>query len=119
MNAVPKSVRTINLAGEALPEAMVREIYERTGVERVFNLYGPSEDTTYSTYACLPRGYQAGLIPIGRPVALTQVYVLDWEMQPMPVSGTGRDIYRGSGNSAGVFGASGADGGAVCGGSVQ
>ena len=104
MNAVPKSVRTINLAGEALPETLVRKIYERTEVERVLNLYGPSEDTTYSTYACLPRGHQAGLIPIGRPVSLTQVYVLDGEMQPMPVGGTGEIYIGGAGVARGYLG---------------
>src|SRR5262249_23346959 len=55
IRGVPSSVRTVNLAGEALPPNLVEQLYERLNVERVFNLYGPSEDTTYSTYACLKR----------------------------------------------------------------
>src|SRR5207253_9337137 len=50
MQALPASVKTINLAGEALPDPLVNEIYASTSVQKVYNLYGPTEDTTYSTY---------------------------------------------------------------------
>ncbi len=56
IKGVPDSIRTVNLAGEALPPNIVEQLYEESKVERVFNLYGPSEDTTYSTYACFKRG---------------------------------------------------------------
>jgi non-ribosomal peptide synthetase component F len=46
--AVPASVRTINLAGEPLSTRLVDKIYESTSVSKVYDLYGPSEDTTYS-----------------------------------------------------------------------
>ena len=60
---------TVNLAGEALPESLAREIYEQTSVRRLYNLYGPTEDTTYSTYTLVPR---TGEVTIGRPIANTQ-----------------------------------------------
>src|SRR6185369_4116143 len=44
---LPPAVRTVNLAGEPLPGPLVRQV----GSARVLNLYGPSEDTTYSTCA--------------------------------------------------------------------
>src|SRR5262249_25041607 len=47
---VPRSVRTVNLAGEPLANKLAQAVYEE-GVEEVINLYGPSEDTTYSTMA--------------------------------------------------------------------
>ncbi|MEM1207589.1 MAG: condensation domain-containing protein, partial [Acidobacteriota bacterium] len=47
---LPATVRTVNLAGEALPLDLVERAYAEPSVERVYNLYGPSEDTTYSTY---------------------------------------------------------------------
>ena len=53
---IPPSVRVVNLAGEALPGALVDELYRTTSVERVLNLYGPSEDTTYSTWARVEPG---------------------------------------------------------------
>src|SRR5262249_48737873 len=49
MGAIPASVRVINVAGEPLQISLVKELYEHTNVQRVYNLYGPSEDTTYST----------------------------------------------------------------------
>ena len=76
LDGVPDSVHTVNLAGEPLPLQLVQQIYQRTSVERVFNLYGPSEDTTYSTYAAiLPDSNDTP--PIGKPVTNTQAYVLD------------------------------------------
>jgi len=48
--ALPPSVRTVNLAGEPLPGSLARQIHA-AGVGRLLNLYGPSEDTTYSTQA--------------------------------------------------------------------
>src|SRR5204863_18031 len=47
---LPASLRTVNLAGEALKPDLVAGLYEHPQVERVVNLYGPSEDTTYSTW---------------------------------------------------------------------
>ncbi|AJX76162.1 AMP-binding enzyme family protein [Burkholderia pseudomallei] len=53
---LPASVRTVNLAGEPLRQSLVDALYD-AGVERVYDLYGPSEDTTYSTCALrTPRG---------------------------------------------------------------
>ncbi len=48
---LPDSVRVVNLAGEPLKSSLAEEVYRRAHVRRVFNLYGPSEDTTYSTYS--------------------------------------------------------------------
>jgi amino acid adenylation domain-containing protein len=92
--AVPESVRTVNLAGEALPRELVHQVYETTGVERVFNLYGPSEDTTYSTFAFLQSGSTNRTVSIGRPVSNTQSYILNEWMQPVPLGVTG-ELYLG------------------------
>ncbi|WP_185754363.1 non-ribosomal peptide synthetase [Luteibacter sp. 9135] len=71
--AIPRSVRCINLAGELLRQDLVDALYELPGVV-VNDLYGPSEDTTYSTWC---RRERHGHETIGRPIANTQVYVLD------------------------------------------
>jgi len=86
---VPSTVSTVNLAGEALPERLVEQVYRQTNARRVFNLYGPSEDTTYSTFGLMREGEPP---TIGRPVANTQVYVLDANLQPVPV-GIGGELY--------------------------
>ena len=62
------SVQVVNLAGEALSSSLVEDIYANTRVKKVFNLYGPTEDTTYSTYTLVPRGAR---VTIGRPIANT------------------------------------------------
>jgi arthrofactin-type cyclic lipopeptide synthetase C len=103
LNAVPKTTRTINLAGEALPAGLAREIYGLAQVERLFNLYGPSEDTTYSTYACLPRHQKNAAVPVGRPLPNTQVYVLDKEMLPSPLGVAGELYIGGAGLARGYL----------------
>ena len=92
-DALPTSIRTMNLAGEALPADLVRQIYNNSSIERVYNLYGPSETTTYSTFGLIPEN-NAGAPTIGRPIANTQVYVLDREMNPAPVGVYG-ELYIG------------------------
>lgn len=73
-NAIPNNVKIINLAGEALPSSLVDLLYESTSVERVYDLYGPSEDTTYSTFTLREQGKAA---TIGRPISNTHAYLLN------------------------------------------
>lgn len=78
LDRLPKSVKTVNLAGEALPRSLVDALYER-GVGAVWNLYGPTEDTTYSTAVKLdPDDRRAP--GIGWPLPGTTAYVLDDRM---------------------------------------
>ncbi len=60
-----RRVRTVNLAGEPLPRALADRLYATGTVERVWNLYGPSEDTTYSTVALVAR--EGSAAPDDRP----------------------------------------------------
>ncbi|MBV9772459.1 MAG: AMP-binding protein, partial [Gemmatimonadetes bacterium] len=53
---IPASVRTLNLGGEALPNDLAQALYSLGTVEKVGNLYGPTEDTTYSTYSVVEKG---------------------------------------------------------------
>src|SRR5262249_7287462 len=85
---LPASVRTINLAGEPLPLSLVRAAREQAPQARVVNLYGPSEDTTYSTYCQMPEELD-GPPSIGGPIWNTQAYVLDEGLQPAPVGVVG------------------------------
>jgi amino acid adenylation domain-containing protein len=91
LGAVPESVRVVNLAGEPLVKELVTEVYATTGVDSVYNLYGPSEDTTYSTFTAVKADER---VTIGRPVANTRVYLLDesWQCVPMGVVG---ELYLG------------------------
>ena len=93
LGRLPDSVRVVNLAGEALPLKLVQRIYQQPTVQHVFNLYGPSEDTTYSTYARIaPDSVSAP--PIGRPIANTQAYILDDQLHLTP-TGVAGELYLG------------------------
>ncbi len=71
---IPSSVRVATFCGEALPAAVPEGLYRTTAVRRVFNLYGPSEDTVYSTAACVEPG--SSIPPIGRPIPGTRAFVM-------------------------------------------
>ncbi|HEX7240613.1 MAG TPA: amino acid adenylation domain-containing protein, partial [Longimicrobiaceae bacterium] len=96
---IPASVRTLNLGGEALPNPLAQGLYALGHVEKVGNLYGPTEDTTYSTYSVVERG--GDRVYVGRPVAGTQAYVLDRHLHPVPVGVVGELYLAGDGLSRG------------------
>ena len=97
---LPVSVQTVNLAGEPLRQTLVDLLRKRGHVGRILNLYGPSECTTYSTYAEVT----GGSVPtIGRPIENTQVYVLDAAMQPVPIGIPGELYIGGSGVARGYL----------------
>ena len=101
-NAIPASVQVVNLAGEPLKNALVQRIYQTPTVRKVYNLYGPSEDTTYSTFVLAPKG--ATTEPtIGRPIANTQAYIVDSHRQPAPIGVAGELLLGGAGLARGYL----------------
>ncbi|MEO8034805.1 MAG: amino acid adenylation domain-containing protein, partial [Acidobacteriota bacterium] len=100
LEAIPDSVLTINLAGEPLAARLVNKIYETSAVRNVYDLYGPSEDTTYSTYALRKRN---GLQTIGRPIANTKVYILDGQNHIQPIGVPGELHVAGDGLARGYL----------------
>ncbi|TAK60284.1 non-ribosomal peptide synthetase [Methylobacter sp.] len=101
VNAIPESVKTVNLAGEPLSAELVNKLYAKAHIEKVYDLYGPSEDTTYSTY-CLR---QANAQPsIGRPISNSSAYVLDAYLQPLPPGVPGELYLGGMGLARGYHG---------------
>ncbi len=96
------NVRMINLAGEPFPVDIAQKLQEKS-IE-VRNLYGPSEDTTYSTYYKLSKNkVYATSIPIGQPILNTQVYILDDALQLVPVGTPGRLFVAGHGVTQGYL----------------
>jgi len=102
MNGIPQSVRTVNLAGEPLPNALAQQLYALGHVQKVYNLYGPSEDTTYSTYALVVKGAETAPT-IGRPIANTQAYLLDQNGQQVPIGVPGELYLAGDGLARGYL----------------
>jgi amino acid adenylation domain-containing protein len=99
-NGVPPSVKTINLAGEPLPVLLVNKIYEQTKTNRVCDLYGPSEDTTYSTFTLRKKN---GPYTIGKIINNSQLYLLDKYLQPVPIGITGEIYIGGEGLARGYL----------------
>ncbi|MDT5296661.1 MAG: hypothetical protein QOJ76_3541, partial [Acidobacteriota bacterium] len=99
---LPASVVTVNLAGEPLKNSLVQQVYRQPTVERLFNLYGPSEDTTYSTYTLAPKDSDAEPT-IGRPIANTQAYLLDASLRPVPGGVVGEVFLGGEGVARGYL----------------
>ncbi|KAA8703861.1 non-ribosomal peptide synthetase [Pseudomonas proteolytica] len=98
---IPESVRIINLAGEPLKQSLVDSLYQQATVEHVYDLYGPSEDTTYSTWT---RREVAGQANIGRPLHNTQSYLLDADLQPVPTGVAAELHLAGAGITRGYLG---------------
>jgi non-ribosomal peptide synthetase component F len=97
---LPDSVRVVNLAGEPLSTDLVDKIYEQGTVRKVYDLYGPSESTTYSTFALRdPKGFAT----IGRPIANTEAYIMDARLQPVPVGVPGEIFIGGAGLARGYL----------------
>lgn len=102
INAIPSSVTTINLAGEPLQNALVQKLYKIPHIQAVVNLYGPTEDTTYSTVFVVPRGSQE--IPsIGKAISNTQIYLLDAQLKPVEAGAEGEIYLSGAGLARGYY----------------
>ena len=87
--------------GEALPRELAQNLLARAG--SVWNVYGPTETTIWST---LERVRAADrLIALGKPIANTQVYVLDANREPVPVGIPGELYIGGMGLARGYRGA--------------
>ena len=107
---IPETVVTVNLAGEPLKGDLVRRLQTSVPtVRRIFNLYGPSEDTTYSTWwvnddePARARIEAGGEPTIGVPIANSRAYVLDGQLRPAPVGVPGLLYLGGAGLARGYF----------------
>jgi amino acid adenylation domain-containing protein len=102
IGGLPTQIQIVNLAGEPLQNQIVQQLYQHQNIIRVYNLYGPSEDTTYSTFALLGKG--ATEPPsIGRPISNTQIYILDANHQPVPIGVPGELYIGGDGLARGYL----------------
>ena len=110
--ACGSSLRRVTCSGEALPPDVCEKFFSVMGYCELVNLYGPTEcaiDTAY--HHCKPG---ETVVPIGRPVANTQFYVLNERMQPAPIGITGELYIGGAQLARGYLGQAGVDGGGFC-----
>jgi len=84
------TLRDVMASGEALPPEVVAEFHRRLPRARLHNLYGPTEcavDVTF--WPCPPSAEPPAVVPIGRPVSNTQMYVLDARGEPAAIGVAG------------------------------
>ena len=86
-----RSLRKLMLGGEALPAPLAKQLGETVRGD-IHNMYGPTETTIWSTTCSIDKA--KGTVLIGRPIANTQIYLLDQNCQPVP-SGLAGEIFIG------------------------
>jgi amino acid adenylation domain-containing protein len=103
----PRAFRLLKhllFGGEAVDPNSVRTILREGPPERLLHVYGPTENTTFSSWHLVeevPEG--ATTIPIGRPISNTELYVLDPNLEPLPAGVAGELHVGGDGLARGYF----------------
>jgi acyl-coenzyme A synthetase/AMP-(fatty) acid ligase len=95
-------LQTLLIGGEGFPVKLARElrdIFKGT----LLNMYGPTETTVWSTIWQLPPDAAPGRILVGRPIANTQIYIVDSNLQPVPVGVEGELLIGGAGVARGYL----------------
>ena len=101
-------LRHVMSGGEALSLELAAQFQRLLPNTTLGNFYGPSETTIDSTHCAVERGSRGGFgisatVPIGRPIANAQCYVLDAQRQPVPVGVTGELYIGGAGLARGYL----------------
>jgi len=90
-----RSLKYLLFGGEMANVDCVRSVLQQGKPEHLIHVYGPTENTTFSTwYEVLDVPENATTIPIGQAIAHTQVYLLDVHLNPVPANVSG-EIYLG------------------------
>ena len=98
------SVRNVLFGGEAVDPKWVREVLLNGPPERLLHVYGPTENTTFSTWYLVRDVPEAATtVPIGRAISNTQLYVLDQHLQLMPIGIAGELYIGGDGLAQGYL----------------
>ncbi len=87
------------LAGEPLPDSLLKDLLN-LGIKKVYNGYGPSETTVFSTFTDVT---DYDIVNIGKPLANTQMYILDNDLSPVPVGMPGELYIAGDGVGKGYL----------------
>jgi amino acid adenylation domain-containing protein len=97
-----RTVRWVCTGGEAMPPDLPGRLFDLLKVD-FYNLYGPTEVAVDATCWPCQRGDTRPSVPIGRPIANVQVYVLDRHRQPVPIGVPGELFIGGAGVARGYL----------------
>ncbi|HEX6716516.1 MAG TPA: amino acid adenylation domain-containing protein [Pyrinomonadaceae bacterium] len=96
-------LRSWTCSGEALPSELANRFHEQLPHAALLNLYGSSEVAADVSYYDVSSDEELDSIPLGRPIANTQIYILDRNLQPVPIGVVGEIYVGGSGLARGYF----------------
>ena len=106
VDELPASLRCVLTGGEVCSAHHARRFLERFPRCRLVHVYGPTENTTFSTAHTLsPADVVAGNVPIGRPIAHSSAYVLDANLEPVALGESGELCVGGDGVARGYLNA--------------
>ncbi|BAY07129.1 MupA/Atu3671 family FMN-dependent luciferase-like monooxygenase [Calothrix sp. NIES-2098] len=95
-----RQIKTMMVGGEAFTEALAEQL-KQIIPGQIHNMYGPTETTIWSTTHTLTE--VNGVVPIGRAIANTELYILDKHRQPVPVGMAGELLIGGKGVTRGYL----------------
>ncbi len=95
-------VDVLLVGGEVLSPQHIGKVFNRKQKVKMINVYGPTENTTFSTWHPIHR-VTGELIPIGRPISNSTAYILDTCLQPLPVGAIGELCVGGDGVAQGYW----------------
>jgi amino acid adenylation domain-containing protein len=100
------TVKYLLTGGDVVPAGHVKDLLSRHTGLVIINGYGPTENTTFTTVHAVSNPADAeDPLPIGRPVANTQIYVLDQRNRLIPPGAVGELFVAGAGLASGYYGA--------------
>ncbi len=97
------SLNTVMVAGEACAAELVRAHYRLLPRATLYNEYGPTEGTVWSSACAVPADFNGSIVPIGKPIPNMRAYVLDAHRQPVPVGVAGELYIGGEGLTSGYL----------------
>ena len=99
-----KPIRQLLAGGDILSVTHVQKFIQTVENCQLINGYGPTENTTFTCCYQIPKSLSPNVsVPIGRPIANTQVYILDKNLQPVPVGVPGELHIGGAGLAQGYL----------------
>ena len=107
INEAPKTLRGLSqllIGGEQLSPSHVHRAQKELDGTQIINGYGPTESTTFTCCYAIPEGLASdAILPIGRPIANTRVYILDNNLEPLPIGIPGELHIGGDGLARGYL----------------
>ncbi|MEM8523602.1 MAG: amino acid adenylation domain-containing protein [Bacteroidota bacterium] len=98
-----QSLQTIMVAGEACFPKVVQQHFARLPQTLLYNEYGPTEGTVWSTAHRITHEDTQNVVPIGRPIPNMQNYILDKNLQTVPIGVAGELYISGKGIAHGYW----------------